>query len=75
MKHEAKITRTPFTKQYGYSYNKFRPEDGILLEFKTENGTHYIRLNRESVEELARGLASVEQEWKSAMYAPDVCGE
>lgn len=72
MKHEARIKRTPFVKRFGDSYNKFRPEDGILLDFETENGIHYVRLNREDAGFLARFLSEAEQEWENAMYAPDV---
>ena len=72
MKHEARIKRTPFVKQFGHCHNKFRPEDGILLDFETENGIHYVRLTSEVMEELARDLLGIVQEWKSAMHTPDV---
>jgi hypothetical protein len=72
MKHEARIKRTAFTKKFGDSYNKYSPEDGILLDFETENGVHYVRLTREDAGFLAKFLSDAEQEWKSSMHTPGV---
>lgn len=62
-KHEPRVKRTPFIKKFGSCYNRFNPEDGILLDFETENGVHYIRISREAASELARDLREAEHKW------------
>lgn len=53
-------------------WSRYYAEDGINLEFETDNSVHRIRLNRKVAAELARYLSDAENSWRrsSMQYNP-----
>ena len=45
-------------------WNRYYEEDGIIMEFETDNSVHRIRLNRKVAAELARYLSDAENGWR-----------
>ncbi len=64
--------RIQFAELASIYWNRYYAEDGIIMEFETDNSVHRIRLNRNVAAELARYLSNAENGWRcsSMKYNP-----
>jgi len=56
--------RIQFAELAAVYWNRYYEDDGIILEFETDNAVHRIKLNRKVAAELARYLSDAENSWR-----------
>lgn len=56
--------RIQFAELTSICWSRYHADDGIILEFETDNSVHRIRLNRKVAAELARYLSDAENSWR-----------
>lgn len=68
--------RIQFAELASIYWNRYYEDDGIILEFETDNSIHRIRLNRKVAAELARYLNDAENGWRCSRikYNPVTIG-
>lgn len=63
MKHESRIDKMDFCEEFETVYNRFKPERGIVLNFKTIDGTVSVKLMRNTAITLGYMLENIELDY------------